>query len=127
MKLRDSNQLRNHGTTPFGLVSEAIASAGYPNLHKFVNHPHFEELLELMSKGYWACGQYAIEDGKVDYWKGVQDGLNAFFEAVNASVLAQKELFKRAMAQRDQDVPDKDDPNAARAEEPSIMLGGSSM
>ena len=119
------SQHRNHANSPAGLVTEAIAAAGYRTVHTLANHPAFEEALELMSKGYWACGQYALEDGKTEYWKGVQDGLNAFFEAVSVSVLTAQELEKRARAAMDRYVPDKDDENAVREEEPSITLGGS--
>lgn len=122
--IKDS-RTRNHAESPAGRVTEALAGANYPNVHKLANVAGFEEALELMSKGYWACGQYALEDGKTEYWKGVQDGLNAFFEAVGAAVLNVKELEKRARAKRDQDVPDKDDEDALRDDVPTMTLGGS--
>lgn len=85
--------------------------------------PAFEAARVILSRVYWACGQNALEDEQVKYWKGVQDGLDAFFSYVSSSVISYEVLSKYEQAQE----PIDDNPNRPRDEEPSIVLGGSSL
>lgn len=68
--------------------------------------PAYAAALPALSRSLILCGDSALEDGNVDYWRGVRSGLSFFFELTEGEAIRANDLILETLHKEEQGEPD---------------------
>jgi hypothetical protein len=65
--------------------------------------------VNAISRMLLTCGDMALDDGRAEYWSGVRDGLDLFFQMTESEAARASDLIAEIQAREPVDEEDEDD------------------